>query len=100
MLHTFLYADERVGLDKYDIVERGGVRTIHNWLQYFDIDSLVEELASAGLTVEHLHGDLTGAPLGDDPLDFAVVASPLRSAPVGRSVDPQCPDIHQRWVRP
>ena len=75
VLRTFLYPAERVGLDKYDIVERSGVRTIYNWLQYFDTDSVAAELATAGLAVEQLHGDLTGAPLEDDPLEFAVVAS-------------------------
>ena len=73
-LRTLLYPDERVGLDLYEIVESGRTRTIYNWLQYFDTDTLNKELATAGLEIDQLVGDLTGAPLDADPHHFGVVA--------------------------
>ena len=75
-LTTFLYPDEHVGLDRYEIVEPHRTRTIYNWLQYFDVETLTAEFAGAGLTVVEVFGDLTGAAPEDDPLEFCVVATP------------------------
>ncbi|MGI9622295.1 MAG: class I SAM-dependent methyltransferase, partial [Acidimicrobiales bacterium] len=74
-LHTFVYEDEGVVLDKYEIIESTRSRTIYNWLQYFDETTLTHELESCGLVVEEVFGDLTGAVLEAEPRELCVVAS-------------------------
>ena len=75
-LHSFVYEDQRVTLDKYEIIETHQRRTIYNWLQHFDADSIEHELAAADFHVEHLMGDLAGSDLEADAEvdEFAVVA--------------------------
>lgn len=75
-LHTFLYDRERVILDKYEIVDANRSRTIYNWLQCFDLDSIEQELDRGGLEISAFFGDLTGANLEADPFEFCVVAKP------------------------
>lgn len=74
-LHTFVYEQEHVVLDKYDIIEARRSRTIYNWLQYFSPSSLAQELATCGFDIEALFGDLTGADLDPDPAEFCVIAT-------------------------
>ena len=78
-LHSFVYADECVTLDKYEIIETHRSRTIYNWLQHFDADAIRHELETAGFHVEQLLGDLAGSGFDVDADEFAVVAS--RSTP-------------------
>lgn len=75
-LHTYVYEEEGVVLDKYEIIEPDRTRTVYNWLQCFDETTLTRELAACGLAVDRVVGDLTGAPLDPDPREFAVVAIP------------------------
>lgn len=70
---SFKYDDEKVGLDKYTIVEEGRQREIYNWLQYFTPDSLDREVREAGLTIDELYGDVAGSPYAADAAEFAVV---------------------------
>ncbi len=67
------YDDEKVGLDKYTIVERHRRREIYNWLQYFSPDSLGDEARAAGLEIEDVLGDVSGGPYDADAAEFAVV---------------------------
>lgn len=73
-LTTFTYEPERVVLDKYTIVEAERVRTIYNWFQYFDADTLRSELAAEGLEIENLYGDVAGSDFDPNAQEFAVVA--------------------------
>ncbi|MEM7271990.1 MAG: class I SAM-dependent methyltransferase [Actinomycetota bacterium] len=75
-LHTFVYEDHRVVLDRYEIIEATRSRTIYNWLQYFDEEAITDELRSARFGVEQIVGDLTGAAIEPDPETFCVVATP------------------------
>lgn len=73
--HTvFTYDDERVVLDRYDIVERDRTWGVSNWLQHYDPDTLEAELASAGFEVASVLGDVAGAPYDRLGEEFAVIA--------------------------
>ncbi len=73
-LNTFKYAQEKVILDKYTIVEAGRTRTIYNWLQYFDANMLDKEFAEHSLSVDAFYSDVAGTPFDDQSGEFAVVA--------------------------
>jgi SAM-dependent methyltransferase len=72
---AFVYAADRVTLDKYDIVEANRTRTICNWLQHYDVPALEEELGARGFELRELLGDLTGAPFDAEGTEFAVVST-------------------------
>jgi SAM-dependent methyltransferase len=76
-LNTFVYPDARVSLDRYEIVEAHRTRTFCNWTQYYDPDSLAQELAADGFAVTELIGDVAGAPYDPESHEFAVVARPV-----------------------
>lgn len=73
-LNTFKYEKKKVVLDKYTIVEADRVRTVYNWLQYFDPEDLKREFTAAGFTVENLYADVAGAPFDPEASEYAVVA--------------------------
>ena len=70
---SFKYDNEKVGLDKYTIVERNRQRVIYNWIQYFSLESLQNELHAADLDIEEVQGDITGLAYDADHTEFAVV---------------------------
>ena len=73
-LNTFKYDHERVVLDKYTLVERSGIRTVYNWLQYFSPDALEREFGDAGFAIDAYYADVAGSPFDTDGSEFAVVA--------------------------
>ncbi len=73
-LNTFKYLEEKVSLDKYTIIEEDRIRTVYNWLQYFNPGDLEEEFNAAGLSVAELYSDVAGKPYEPDSSEFAVVA--------------------------
>jgi len=73
-LNTFKYERELVVLDKYTILEESRTRTIYNWLQYFDRDSLRMEIEARGLVVDQFLADVAGAVFDPGSDEFAVVA--------------------------
>lgn len=73
---TFTYDDERVVLDRYDIVEPDRTWSVSNWLQHYEPDALTTELARAGFEVAQLLGDVAGASYDRRGEEFAVVARP------------------------
>jgi SAM-dependent methyltransferase len=73
---VFVYDDERVVLDRYDIVERDRTWSVSNWLQHYDPDTLERELASAGFELVEVLGDVAGAPYDRLADEFAVIARP------------------------
>lgn len=76
-LNTFVYPAARISLDRYEIVEAHRTRTFCNWTQYYDPDSLAEELAADGFTTTELIGDVAGAPYDSESHEFAVIARPV-----------------------
>jgi len=72
-LNVFKYDEEKVVLDKYSIVENSQIRIIYNWLQYFSVESLREELEKNGFTIENIFADVAGSPFKTDGKEFAVV---------------------------
>jgi SAM-dependent methyltransferase len=77
-MNTFVYPDERVSVDRYEIVEADRTRTFCNWVQYYDPESLAAELGAAGFTVAEVLGDVAGAPYDPAGAEFAVVATASR----------------------
>jgi len=72
--NTFVYGAEHATLDKYEVVERDRTRTIYNWLQYYNAETLTAELAESGFAVERFVGDLTGSAFDPDAAEFGVIA--------------------------
>jgi len=73
-VNMFTYEEEKVTLDKYTIIEKDNTRVIHNWLQYFDRDSLQQELKDNGFDVKNFYSDVAGIPFSEDSPDMAVIA--------------------------
>lgn len=73
--NTFKYPDVKVSLDKYTLNEEDRTRTIYNWLQYFDRDSIRSEFEQSGLKIEAFPGDVAGALYKPESPVFAVIAS-------------------------
>jgi len=73
LVTSFKYDDEKVGLDKYTIVEKSRQRVIYNWLQYFTPESLEREVHASGLEIDELYGDVAGNPYVADATEFCVV---------------------------
>lgn len=74
-LNTFKYELEKVVLDKYTIIEVDRMRTVYNWLQYFDPDVLAQEFASGEFEIEHIYADVAGSTYDPAGNEFAVVAT-------------------------
>lgn len=73
-LNTFKYENEKVVLDKYTIVEADGLRTVYNWLQYFDPDEINLEFVESGFKVDKFYSDVSGSEFDAKGGEFAVVA--------------------------
>jgi SAM-dependent methyltransferase len=78
-LNTFRYEEEQVVLDKYTLFEPSRTRTIYNWLQYYNPESLERECADNGFMIDELLGDVAGSPFDPDGAEFAVVARRVAS---------------------
>ncbi len=73
-LNTFRYAEAKVVLDKYTIVEAARTRTIYSWLQYFTPETLWREFEDAGFVEKEFYADVAGAPFDAKTAEFAIVA--------------------------
>jgi SAM-dependent methyltransferase len=65
---------EKVSLYKYTIVEKTRVRTVYNWLQFFNQESLSEEVEKCGFKAKAFYSDIAGTPFSADSPDLAIVA--------------------------
>lgn len=74
-LNTFRYDDEKVGLDKYTIIESDRSRTVYNWLQYFAPGEIEREFIEAGFSVKGIYSDVAGTPYDRKSSEFAVIAN-------------------------
>jgi SAM-dependent methyltransferase len=79
-LNTFKYAEEKVTLDKYTIIEAHRTRIVYNWLQYFSQDSLREEFEESGFYIEAFYSDVAGSTFSPESPDFAIVARKAENA--------------------
>jgi hypothetical protein len=73
-LNTFKYEQEKVVLDKYTIFEADRIRTVYNWLQYFEPEDLEREFAGCGFSIEGFYSDVAGTPYDLKSKEIAVVA--------------------------
>ena len=73
-LNTFKYADVKVALDKYTIIEKDRTRNIFNWFQHYDTASLAKELAENGLDIVGYLANVAGDEFDADGNEFAVIA--------------------------
>jgi len=71
----FKYEEEHVRLDKYTIVEPGRIRTVYNWLQYFDLQSLTREFEAANLRIKEIYSNVAGDKYSADAPEIGVVAA-------------------------
>ncbi len=76
-LNTFKYAEEKVVLDKYTLIEESRTQTVYNWLQYFTPEALEREFLECGFTVEKFYSDVAGSPFDPETTEIAVVAEKL-----------------------
>lgn len=74
-LNTYRYEQQRVALDRYEIIEEKHTRTFCNWTRYFTPGELVSELKAGGFCQIDIMGDLAGNPFDRDSPVFGVVAS-------------------------
>ena len=70
---SFKYADDKISLDKYTIVESDRQREVYNWLQYFSPESLEREAHAAGLAIDEICGNAAGSHYDAGAAEFAVV---------------------------
>jgi len=73
-LNTFKFEKENVVLDKYTIAESDRLRTVYNWLQYFDPDEINKEFVESGFKVDEFYSDVSGSIFDAKAGEFAVVA--------------------------
>jgi len=73
-LNTFKYNDEKVILDKYTIVEKGRIKTVYNWLQYYSRESLTDEFEKNGFKVKNMYSDAAGSNYNHNSSEMAIVA--------------------------
>ena len=74
-LNIFKYEKEKVILDKYTIIEPDdSTKTVYNWLQYFNRESLITEFRNCGFEIEEFYNDITGTPFTADSKEIAIAA--------------------------
>lgn len=71
---THTYDEAKVVLDKHTIVEEGRVRTVHDWLQYFSLETLSAEFSASDLVIAEIYANVAGEPFDPHASEFAVVA--------------------------
>jgi SAM-dependent methyltransferase len=76
-LNTFKYDDEKIVLDKYTIVGKAHTRTVYNWLQYFNLDSLSKEFNENGFKIDEFYSDVAGGSFSSTSTEITVVARKL-----------------------
>ncbi len=76
-VNTFKYNEEKVVLDKYTIVDSSETRVVYNWLQYFSIDSISDELEKNGFELVAIYGDVAGKKYCPSASEFAIVAKKI-----------------------
>ncbi len=73
-LNIFKYAQEKVTLDKYTIIEQTRTWRVYNWLQYYSLESIHQEFEANGLRIIEYYADVAGSPYHPEATEIAVVA--------------------------
>jgi SAM-dependent methyltransferase len=73
--NTFKYDTEKISLDKYTIIEKDRTRTIFNWLQHYNEESISNEFAGSGLRIDKYLANVAGDVFDPSADEFAVIAS-------------------------
>lgn len=73
-LNTFRYENERVVLDKYSLFAANRQWEVYNWLQYFSLEQLKEEVAEAGFEIEQVYSDVAGSSFDSMSDEMALIA--------------------------
>lgn len=73
-VNTFKYAEEKVILDKYTIIEETRKHVVYNWQQCYSQDSLKNEFEKNGLEVEALYSDVAGKAFTPKSAEIAIIA--------------------------
>nr|WP_320051151.1 class I SAM-dependent methyltransferase [uncultured Desulfuromonas sp.] len=71
---TMKYAQEKVCLDKYTIVEMSRQWQVYNWLQYFSLASVKREFTESGFEITEYYSDVAGNAYHEDSEVIALVA--------------------------
>lgn len=74
-INSYKYEEEKVLLDQYTIIEQTKTKSVYNWLQCFDENSIKHEFAENGLYINELYSDVCGNPFAPKSTEFAVVAN-------------------------
>lgn len=73
-INTFKYPEENLVLDKYVICSRSGIKTIYNWFQCFDRESIERLFGANDLMIAEFHSNVAGDVFDADSKEFAIVA--------------------------
>jgi len=73
-VNTFKYAQEKVLLDKYTIIEADRTRVVYNWLQCYSQPTLRNEFETSGFEVENIYSDVAGKAFSPDSAEIAIIA--------------------------
>ena len=72
-LNTFIYAAEKIVLDKYTIVEKNRIRVVYNWLQYYSKESLTAEFQENNLKIVNFFSDVAGKKYSPISEEMAII---------------------------
>lgn len=72
LVNSFTYDEEKVFLDKYTVFTGDNAFEVLNWLKYFTVDEICEELKESGFKVLDIYADVTGEPCADDSEVLAI----------------------------
>ncbi|MBN2434369.1 MAG: class I SAM-dependent methyltransferase [Spirochaetes bacterium] len=72
-LNMFKYDEEKVVVDKYTIIEEKRIREVFNWLKFFTLQTIKEEVALSGFSVVDCFSDVSGAPFDKESETMALV---------------------------
>ncbi|MDA3900623.1 MAG: class I SAM-dependent methyltransferase [Spirochaetes bacterium] len=72
-LNMFKYDDEKVIVDKYTIIEENRRREIFNWLKFFTLQTITDEVVQSGFSVAGHFSDVSGAPYDESSETMALI---------------------------
>ncbi len=59
-VNSFKYEKDTVFLDKYTIIEKNRTFEVFNWLKYFSLDEILNEIKESGFEIINYYSDITG----------------------------------------
>lgn len=85
--NIYKYDDQKVVLEKNTVVEENCVLTIHNYLKYFQVDEILQELSEQDFQTAEYFSDVSGTEYKKDSKEIALV-----------NIKAKTPDIvHSCW---